>query len=198
MDQPIITVSANYRLNAFGFSASREMEEAGLLNLGIEDQRVAMYWVKKYISHFGGDPGRVTIFGESAGSWSVATHLLWDDGKNDDLFHGAIAASGGPVMSDGPERQQGYFDDMVKATNCTDASDKIACLKVAPFEDIMTSINEVGFLLGTQSLSMPWMIRADGNHLKASPHRLTSSGNIANVPLMIGGQWEMGWEQLCM
>lgn len=188
LDQPIITVSANYRLNAFGFSASREMEEAGLLNLGIEDQRVAMYWVKKYISQFGGDPDRVTIFGESAGSWSVAAHLLWDDGNTDDLFHGAIGASGGPVMVDGAERQQAVFDNMVEATSCTDASDKIACLKVAPFEGIMDSINEEGFLLGTQSLSMPWMIRPDGVHLKDSPHRLAASGKIADVPLMIGGQ----------
>lgn len=187
MNQPIITVSANYWLKAFGFSAPHEMEEAGLLKLGIEDQRVAMYGVKIYIAQLGGDPDRVTISGESAGSWSVATHLLWDDGDNDGLFHEAIAASGGPVMAAGPERQQGSFDDMVKATKCTDASDKIACLKVAPFEDIMTSINEVGFLLRPRLLSMPWMIPADGNHLKDSPHRLKASGNIANVPLMIGG-----------
>lgn len=106
MDQPIITVSATYRLSAFGFSASREMADAGLLNLGLEDQRAAMQWVQNYIHLFGGDPDQVTIFGESAGSWSVNAHLLWDDGDNQGLFHGAIAASGGPVMVDGPERQQ--------------------------------------------------------------------------------------------
>lgn len=48
MGQPIMVVSINYRLNSFGFSASKEMEEAGLLNLGLEDQRNAMRWVKKY------------------------------------------------------------------------------------------------------------------------------------------------------
>jgi acetylcholinesterase len=48
MGQPIMVVSINYRLNNFGFSASKEMEEAGLLNLGLEDQRNAMRWVKKY------------------------------------------------------------------------------------------------------------------------------------------------------
>ncbi|CAN8101770.1 unnamed protein product [Discula destructiva] len=192
MDQPIITVSANYRLNAFGFSASREMEEAGLLNLGLEDQRMAMYWVQKYISKFGGDPDKVTIMGESAGSWSVNAHLLWDDGDNDGLFHGAIASSGGPVMVDGAERQQAVFDNMLKTTNCTDASDKIACLKVAPYDAIMTSVNEEGFLLGTQSCSVPWMIRPDGKHLKDSPHRLAATGNIANVPLMTGDMRDEG------
>lgn len=189
MDQPIITVSANYRLNAFGFSASREMADAGLLNLGLEDQRLAMRWVKKHIAQFGGDPDHVVIFGESAGSWSVNAHLLWDDGDSEDLFHGAIAASGGPVMVEGPERQQAVFDNMVAATNCTEAADKIACLKAASFEDIMASVNEEGFLLGPRSLASTWTIRPDGDHLKDSPHRLVATGNIANVPLMIGGEF---------
>lgn len=190
MDQPIITVSANYRLNAFGFSSSREMADAGLLNLGLEDQRLAMRWVKKYISHFGGDPDHVVIFGESAGSWSVNSHLLWDDGDNEDLFHGAraFAASGGPVMVAGPERQQTVFDNMVAAANCTEAADKIARLKNASFADIMASMNEEGFLLGPRSLASTWTIRPDGNHRQDSPHRLVTTGNIANVPLMIGGE----------
>lgn len=192
MDQPIITVSATYRLNAFGFSASREMAEAGLLNLGLEDQRVAMQWVKKYISQFGGDPDQVTIFGESAGSWSVNAHLLWDDGDNQDLFHGAIAASGGPVMVAGPERQQAVFDNMAKETNCTGTADVIACLKTADYEDILASINQEGMLLGPRSLASTWTIRPDGNHLKDSPHRLVTTGKIAQVPLMIGDMRDEG------
>jgi carboxylesterase type B len=55
MGQPIIFTSINYRLNHFGFSASKELEDAGLLNLGLEDQRNAMRWVKKNIEAFGGD-----------------------------------------------------------------------------------------------------------------------------------------------
>lgn len=146
LGQPIIGVSANYRLNAFGFSASKEMEEAGLLNLGLEDQRVAMQWVQEHISDFGGDPNQVVIMGESAGSWSVAAHLLWDDGEgSDDLFNGAMALSGGPVMVEGAERAQPVFDHMVGRTGCTNAPDKIACLKVADFDDIMTAVNEEGF-----------------------------------------------------
>jgi acetylcholinesterase len=50
LGMPIIGVSANYRLNAFGFSASREMEEAGLLNLGLENQRIAMQLVQKHFA----------------------------------------------------------------------------------------------------------------------------------------------------
>lgn len=153
LGKPIIGISANYRLNAFGFSASREMEEAGLLNLGLEDQRVAMQWVQKHIADFGGDPEQVVIMGESAGSWSVVAHLLWDEEKGaTDLFRGAMALSGGPVAADTADRSQPVFDHMVERTGCTSASDKIACLKDADFHDIMTSVNEEGF---RESLSAP-------------------------------------------
>jgi acetylcholinesterase len=50
MGMPVVAVSANYRLNAFGLSGGREIEEAGVANLAIEDQRLAMKWVQKYIS----------------------------------------------------------------------------------------------------------------------------------------------------
>src|SRR5438552_1566178 len=59
MDQPIIVASINYRLAHFGFSASKEFEDAGLLNLGFEDQRNAMHWIQKHIAKFGGNPNKV-------------------------------------------------------------------------------------------------------------------------------------------
>ncbi|KIW07059.1 uncharacterized protein PV09_01950 [Verruconis gallopava] len=137
IDQPVIMVSANHRLNAFGFSASREMEEAGLLNLGLEDQRVALQWVQEHIAEFGGDPSKVTLMGDSSGSWSTVAHLLWDEGDTQGLFRAAIAMSGGPVAVDGPERQQETFDNMVNQTGCAGAPDKIACFKEAKYEDIV-------------------------------------------------------------
>jgi carboxylesterase type B len=69
MGKPILFTSINYRLHHFGFTASREFEQAGLLNLGLEDQRVALRWIRQNIEAFGGDPSKVTIMGESAGSW---------------------------------------------------------------------------------------------------------------------------------
>lgn len=79
------------------------------------------------------------------------------------------------------------FYSMLKATNCSGISDKIACLKEAKYEDIMASINEEGMLLGTRSLASTWTIRPDGSHFRDSPHRLVTTGKIASVPLMIGG-----------
>ena len=61
-------------------------------NYGLSDQREAMRWVKANIAYYGGDPARVTIFGQSTGAVSVHTHLLAED--HEDLFQAAIAQSG--------------------------------------------------------------------------------------------------------
>jgi triacylglycerol lipase len=68
IEQPIIYVGINYRLGGFGFLTSPDFNDAGLSNLGLMDQRLALEWVHDQIAGFGGDPEKVTIFGESAGA----------------------------------------------------------------------------------------------------------------------------------
>jgi carboxylesterase type B len=62
----LVVVSLNYRLNYFGFLAGSDLANEGNTNLGLWDQRLALRWVKENIAAFGGDPSKVTIFGESA------------------------------------------------------------------------------------------------------------------------------------
>lgn len=81
MKQPVIFVSANYRLNFFGTLASKEITKAGVANLFLKDQDVAFEWVQKYVSQFGGDPDKVTVFGESAGAMSTTTHMVLNNGN---------------------------------------------------------------------------------------------------------------------
>lgn len=69
--KPIIGVSINYRLSVWGFTSSNELASEGLLNIGLKDQRLALHWVQENIKAFGGDPKKVTVFGESAGAASV-------------------------------------------------------------------------------------------------------------------------------
>lgn len=91
-----VIVTINYRLSVFGFYAhpalTAESEHHASGNYGLMDQVAALQWVKKNISAFGGDPGRVTIFGESAGSWSVNVLTATPLAKG--LFQRAIGESG--------------------------------------------------------------------------------------------------------
>lgn len=61
----------NYRLGAFGWLSGPTFQESGTANLGLYDQRLALEWVQANIHLFGGDPNRVTVFGESAGGGSI-------------------------------------------------------------------------------------------------------------------------------
>jgi para-nitrobenzyl esterase len=102
----VILVSFNYRLGRFGFFAHpalSEAEGAGPLgNYAFMDQIAALEWVRKNIAAFGGDPGNVTIFGESAGGHSVLTLLTSPAAKG--LFHKAIIESGGGRALLGPAK----------------------------------------------------------------------------------------------
>ncbi|KAJ5460938.1 Alpha/Beta hydrolase protein [Penicillium daleae] len=117
-DAPIVIVTINYRLGAFGFLASKEIQEDnkqagdhGFGNYGLRDQLLAYEWIKKNIRAFGGDPSRVTAAGHSAGS--IDTHILMSSGLffKETPFHQAILQSG--VSSRNVltiERQQKRFD----------------------------------------------------------------------------------------
>lgn len=93
----VVLVTINYRLGPLGYLAHPELtaespnHSSG--NYGVLDQIAALKWVRKNIAAFGGDPGRVTIFGESAGSWSVNVLVASPLAKG--LFHHAIGESGG-------------------------------------------------------------------------------------------------------
>ena len=91
----VVVVTLNYRLGALGYlalSAAAEEEGGSLGNLGLRDQIEALRWVRDHIALFGGDPGNVTIFGESAGAMSVATLLAVPAAQG--LFTRAVLQSG--------------------------------------------------------------------------------------------------------
>lgn len=94
--QGVVVVSINYRLGRFGFFAhpalTRESPDGPLGNYAFMDQIAALQWVKRNIAVFGGDPGNVTIFGESAGGASVINLMIAPPAQG--LFHKAISQSG--------------------------------------------------------------------------------------------------------
>ena len=99
----MVVVAANYRLDVLGWLAMEELrkedDEDAYGNYGLQDQRFAMQWTQRNIAAFGGDPNMVTIFGESAGGYSVCQHIV--SPASDRLFSQAIVESGdcdGPWM----------------------------------------------------------------------------------------------------
>jgi para-nitrobenzyl esterase len=96
VEQQVVVVAPNYRMGAFGFLAHpalRDEEPAGGSgNFGLLDQQAALRWVRDNIASFGGDPGQVILFGESAGAWSTSYHMLSPGAAG--LFHRAILQSG--------------------------------------------------------------------------------------------------------
>lgn len=73
---PVLLVTLNYRVGLLGFCPGAECAAIGASNLGLQDQILALQWVQQYISSFGGDPNKVTVFGESAGGISIGLHLV--------------------------------------------------------------------------------------------------------------------------
>ena len=124
----IVSVTVNYRLTAFGFLAHPELTAEAPYhasgNYGFLDQNAALKWVQANIAAFGGDPKRVTIAGESAGSRSVSIHLLSPLSRN--LFAGAIMESGSVVSAVNPpsleeaEKQGATFTALAGAPSLKD------------------------------------------------------------------------------
>ncbi|KAK0185658.1 carotenoid ester lipase precursor [Armillaria mellea] len=179
LNEPIIYVSMNYRVSGFGFLAGEEVKEAAVGNLGLHDQREALRWIQKYIATFGGDPTKVTIWGESAGAMSAALHMIAYDGDTQGLFRS-------PIPVGDLEGGQKYYDDVVVQTGCSGSDDTLACLRTVSYESLKVAIDNSPFIFDYQSLILAWLPRADGVLFSDNPQRLVEQGKIANVPIVSG------------
>ncbi|KAF5392285.1 hypothetical protein D9757_001481 [Collybiopsis confluens] len=154
----IVVVVIQYRLGLFGFLAGSEVKSDGNLNAGLLDQDFALRWVQGHISKFGGDPTKVTIWGESAGAGSVLQHVVANGGKTSpQLFRGAITSSTflPSQYHYNDNVPESLYAEVVEQANCTAASDTLSCLRsVDPntLETINNNINLAGFF-GTLFLS---------------------------------------------
>ncbi|KAH8982171.1 carotenoid ester lipase precursor [Lactarius hatsudake] len=186
LDQPVIFVSINYRLSAFGFMPGKEVKAAKVGNLGLQDQRLALKWVQTYITEFGGDPSKVTIWGESAGAISVSLHMLANKGNQEGLFRGAIMQSGGPIPVGDIENGQPYYDFMVQKTGCSGSSDTLGCLRKVPYNTFKKAMDESPNFFAYQGLILAWMPRVDGVFLTEPPQYSVLRGHVSNVPMITG------------
>ncbi|KAI0710399.1 carotenoid ester lipase precursor [Cerioporus squamosus] len=186
LGEPVVYVSMNYRVSAFGFLASAEVKDAGVGNIGLEDQRAALKWVQKYITAFGGDPTRVTIWGESAGAISVSLHMLTNGGNPEGLFHGAFMQSGAPIPVGDITHGQAEFDALVANTECDLAADKLDCLRHIPYAVLKTAVDKSPGVISYQSLRLSYLPRRDGRFLVDAPQKLVLNGSVSRIPFVTG------------
>ncbi|KAH9968416.1 carotenoid ester lipase precursor [Lactifluus volemus] len=184
--QPIVFVSMNYRVSALGFLPGKEVKEAKIGNLGLQDQRLALKWVQKHVSAFGGDPSKVTIWGESAGAISVALHMLVNNGNQEGLFRGAIMQSGGPVPVGDIEHGQPQYDALVKKAGCDGSSDTLDCLRKVPYSKFKYAMDNSPNFFAYQGLALTWLPRVDGVFLTEPPQYAVVRGHVADVPMITG------------
>ncbi|KAF6766965.1 Carboxylesterase, type B [Kalmanozyma brasiliensis GHG001] len=140
LGQPIMFVSLNYRVNVLGFPVGTEAREAGVQNLGLYDQRLALHWIQENIGAFGGDKDKVTIVGESAGGASMFFQLTAFGGRNDNLFRGAIAESPYYATQLETENTTASWNEqwasLAEYANCSNGNSTLDCLRTVPLETI--------------------------------------------------------------
>lgn len=176
----IVSLTVNYRLGVFGLLAhpdlSKEASYHASGNYTLLDQQAALAWVKKNIAAFGGDPDRVTIAGESAGSISVSALMASPLSK--DLINGAIGESGAmifptmpPASKEDAEKNGVAFANAVGATSLEE-------LRAIPAEELLRKASGPGM--------PPLSTNVDGYVLPKKPVDIFAAGEQAHVPLLVG------------
>jgi para-nitrobenzyl esterase len=173
-----VVVTVNYRLGVLGFLVNDELDA----NFGLRDQQLAMKWVQQNIANFGGDPTKVTLFGESAGSMSISAHLVAPSSAG--LFTRVAMESGTMFQGQrGPTLVPSYNYNhilnqsatLLASLNCT----SVACARALDASDLLTAQGQPGF--------SGWSPVVDQDFLPADPLTLLADGKIlSQVDIMIG------------
>jgi para-nitrobenzyl esterase len=181
----IVSVTVNYRLTVFGFFAhpelTKESPNHASGNYGLLDQYAALRWVQENISAFGGDPKRITIAGESAGSFSVSAQMASPLSRN--LIAGAIGESGSLL---GLQAQLSLSDaekEGIKFATSVGAK-SLAELRAMPASAILEGTAKPG--------AARFSVDIDGYFFPKSPLAIYAAGEQARVPLLVGWNSEEG------
>jgi para-nitrobenzyl esterase len=179
----VVVVTINYRLGSFGFLHLADLAgdgHAGSGNAGILDQVAALEWVRDNIAAFGGDPGNVTVFGESAGAMSVGTLLGLPRARG--LFHRAILQSG--AAHNVHDRQTATANAERILAGCGLGPDDADRVRDLPASSLLAAQKEVGEELADRGLLFQPVV--DGEVVPRPPLETIAEGLNADVPVVIG------------
>ncbi|KAB0796532.1 hypothetical protein PPYR_10593 [Photinus pyralis] len=196
MEEAVIVVNIQYRLNVFGFLSTGDDYAPG--NTGLKDQTAALIWIQNHIHSFGGDRNRVTIFGGSAGGASVQFHML--SRRSEGLFHRAISQSGVTfgtwVFQTKPREKLRQLANALGLDH-TNSATLVSQLQEIPADVLLkTAFN--------QSITGPYLLydevpfnpivehESPTAFLSKRAFELLRQGNFAKVPYMLGQVTEEG------
>jgi para-nitrobenzyl esterase len=194
-----VVVTINYRLGPLGFFGhpllSKESAKGLSGNYGFLDQVAALEWVKRNIAAFGGDPGCVTIFGESAGSASVCRLMVSPLAEG--LFHRAIAQSGGAHGRNRHLRErreemdplENLGEAIARELGCEKEKDPLGALRAKSADEILAASNPAQGLFGKGNKFGPVV---DGWALPEDPGLLWEQGKHRKVPFLLGTNADEG------
>jgi para-nitrobenzyl esterase len=185
----VIVVSPNYRLGALGFLAHPALRGAGEGAYALIDQQAALRWTRDNIARFGGDPGNVTLFGESAGAWSVCYQLVAPGGRG--LFQHAIIESGSCTSPDSAVSMAAAEAGgalMAAELGCGDGAGAADCLRRLPAKALVNAKSRRRGLDGVNA----WAPAFGGDVLPQSPKAALENGAFEAMPVIDGTNRDEG------
>ncbi|KAF7348367.1 Carboxylic ester hydrolase [Mycena sanguinolenta] len=167
-----------------------EVNATGGVNLGIKDLLAALSWIQANIAAFGGDPEKVTVFGESAGA--IINSILFLNSQNSGLARGAILASGSPATSAAHTAPQGealwesFVAGVPSCASIATSGSTLACMKEASATELLLSYNATG--------DSGWTPVIDGSDgvFPAIPSIVYAEGNFSSIPFISGDVLDEG------
>jgi carboxylesterase type B len=187
-----IFVGTQYRLGAYGFLGSEEyVEEGGVANAGLLDQRLALEWVQRHIAKFGGDPKKVTLIGGSAGGGSITSQMILRGGAEKPPFSGAIINFPWWQQMLREEQLGKQYQHLLKEASCED----LGCLRSTP-DDVLRNATQETYKKAYAAEEYghgnfyygPYV---DGTLIQDLPSREFKNGNFAKIPVLVSRErWE--------
>nr|XP_004664926.2 carboxylesterase 1E-like isoform X1 [Jaculus jaculus] len=196
--EKVVVVAIQYRLGIWGFFSTGDEHSRG--NWGHLDQVAALRWVQDNIANFGGNPGSVTIFGESAGGESVSVLVLSPLAK--DLFHRAISESGVALTAGLVKKDTRPLAEQIAITSgckTTTSAVMVDCLRWKTEDELLETTLKLNLfkldLHGDPRKSHPFVPTViDGILLPKAPEEILAERNFNTVPYIVGiNKQEFGW-----
>ncbi|CAD5111482.1 DgyrCDS791 [Dimorphilus gyrociliatus] len=186
----VIVVVPNYRLGHLGFMSTGDSTVPG--NMGLLDQRKALEFIRDNVANFGGNPNKVTLFGQSAGASSAALHMLMPESRS--LFHQIIQESGVAISPWGYNEEfqepEKYTEEVARKLNCTrpTTAEMMDCLRDVDAETLRTT----PFDCKAGTLCQGFAPVVDGTILPRDPLQMREEEDYKKCPILSGQTTEDG------